>query len=1124
MCSRTQFSTLGAAIIVALFVSQLAYAQFSISTVAGGGPNNLLAQQASIGSAQSVALDSAGNVYVADAFSSQIFKVSTSGILTIVAGNSTMGYSGDGGPATSAALNQPESVFVDGSGNIFIADTHNSVIREVNANNGSIQTVAGSFAAGAGYSGDGGPATSAQLSEPYGVFVDSQGDIFIADTDNNVIREVTASDGNIQTVAGGGSGCTADTDALGDGCPAPSAQLNQPEGVFVDSSGDVFIADTLDSLVREVSSANGNIQAVAGTYYNSDSGSACQFTGDGGVATSAYLCLPASIFVDRSGDIYIADTANYAIRKVVSGTITTVAGTLGSFGYSGNGGPATSALLLYPGGVAVDGSGDIYVADTDNFVVREVTGGNIQAFAGNHTVAYSGDGGPATSAALNAPEGVFSDASGNIFIADSANSVIREVVASSGDIQTVAGNGVACLTPAPQGCGDGGLATSAQLNYPTGVFVDGAGNLYIADTGVLTENSVIRVVNRGTSAITVAGTSVGAGDIQTIVGTLGTAGYAGDGGAPMNAQLNNPQSVVLDADGNIVIADTLNNAIRVVNTGTQNLVIGNVSVAPGTIATVAGIPPSACTDATTGCGDNGAANAAALNDPTGVAVDSAENLYIADSQNSAIRVVNASTQNSLTITASTIPPGDILTVAGTLGRDGYTGDGGAPASGTLNTPLGVWVDALGNLYIADSDNSAIREVVAVAGLIQTIAGNGVGTGGFSGDGGQASSASLNTPASVVLGTSGIFIADTDNFRIRRLTSTVVLSVVPSSSTLAPSGTQQFLANVTGASNTNVTWQVDGVTGGNPTVGTISALGLYQAPAAAPSSGITVTAISDSNGFTSASAQVSLAAAGTPAISVSTTPSGVTVVYTSATQSFTASVTGETNTTVNWEANGVVGGNSSLGTIDTNGNYTAPSAVPSQSLVIITAVSQADSSVSGSYPITIVTTPSAPPASQTVSPGGSATFSLALNANTGNPHDPITLSCLESTLPSGASWAFKPATITPSSSAVSFSLTVSVPTSAAALRNQHTLWPATCFYFAFAPFAGIVLLARRKRDLRGSALWPAAMCLLLSALMACGGGSGSSTQPSPQTYNIQVQGTSAAQPNPVTITTVQLTVQ
>ncbi|HUO17715.1 MAG TPA: hypothetical protein VMX38_22220 [Verrucomicrobiae bacterium] len=1130
MRNRTLFPLLCLAISAALFAPQLSFAQFTINTVAGGGPNNLPAQQASIGSAQSVALDSAGNVYIADAFSSQIFKVSTSGTLTIVAGNGTMGYSGDGGPATTAALNQPESVFVDASGNIFIADTYNSVIREVTASNGYIQTVAGNFAAGSGYSGDGGPATSAQLNNPFGVFVDTSGNIFIADSDNNVIREVTTSNDNIQTIAGGGSGCTGQTDALGDGCPATSAILTEPEGVFVDASGNIFIADTLDSVIREVTISNGVIQTVAGTYYNSASGSACQFTGDSGPATSAFLCLPASIFVNSSGDLYIADTANYAIREVVSGTITTVAGTLGSYGYSGNGGAANQALLLYPGGVTVDASGDIFIADTDNYVVREVTAGNIQAFAGNNTVAYSGDGGPAPSAALNALQGVFIDGSGNIFIADSANNVVREVVASTGDIQTVAGDGTPCATPIPGGCGDGAAATSAQLNYPTGVFVDASGNIYIADTGLVAgvdDDSVIRVVNPGASAVTIAGTSIGAGDIQTIVGTLGTAGYGGDGLSPTSptTQLYDPQTVILDASGNIFIADTGNSAIRVVNTGTANLVIGNVSVAPGTINTVAGTPGTSCGDATTGCGDNGAANAATLSVPTGVAVDSAEDVYIADSQNSAIRVVNASTQDSLTIAGSTIPPGDILTVAGTLGRDGYTGDGGAPTAATLNIPYSVSIDSLGNIYIADSQNSAIREVVAVSGLIQTIAGNGVGTAGFSGDGGPATSAELNNPSDVKLGASGIFIADTDNSRVRQLTSTVGVSVVPSSTTLAPGATQQFLANVSGATNANVTWQVNSVTGGNSTVGTISTLGLYQAPATAPSSAITITAISDADGVTSGSAQVSIAASGAPAISVSTTPAGVTVVYTSATQPFTATVTGETNTDVNWEVNTTVGGNSTIGTIDTNGNYTAPSSVPSPALVMITAVSQADSSLSGTYPITIVSVPSAQqPASQTISPGGSATFSIALNANTGNPHDPIKLSCLQSSLPSGASCSFTPATITPSSSAVSFSLIVTVPTSTATFEKPHTIWMATYFYFPFIPLAGIVFLSGKRRSLRGRSLWLGTMCLLLFALMACGGGNNSSGNTTPQTYNIQVQGTTAAQPTPVTITTVTLTVQ
>ena len=467
-----------------------------------------------------------------------------------------------------------------------------------------------------------------------------------------------------------------------------------------------------------------------------------------------------------------------------------------------------------------------------------------------------------------------------------------------------------------------------------------------------------------------------------------------------------------------------------------------------------------------------------------------------------------------------------MTVAGTLGKDGYSGDNGLPSAALLNTPFGVTVDSLGNIFISDTDNSTIREVVAVDTIIQTIAGNSSGASGFSGDGGAATSATLNGPESVALGGSGnIFVADSQNSRIRQLTSTVTLSVAPASSTLAPGGTQQFLATVNGASNVSVTWEVNGVAGGDATVGSISAAGLYQAPATAPSSAITVAAISDANGTTSASAQVMIAASGAGAISVSTTPAGVTVVYTSHTQTFAAAVTGESNTSVTWEVNGVAGGSSTVGTIDDTGLYTAPSTLPTQPLVIITAVSQADSTVSGSYPITIVTAPAATqPGSQTISPGGTASFSISLNPNTGNPHNPITLSCLQSTLPTGASCMFTPPIVTPSSSAVSFTLAVTVPSSSASLKQQQrTAWPATQIWFTFTPLAGILLLGRNRRKQLRRWMCLTVPCLFLLTLMACGGGNTSSSQ-TPVTYHIQVQGTTAAQPTPVPITVVTLTVQ
>jgi len=1083
-----------ASICLALVVApQFSYGQFSITSIAGGGPNNLAALKASIGYAGSVVRDAAGNTYIADSYSSQIFKVDTTGNLTVVAGNGTLGYFGDGGPATSAQLNGPEGVVVDGSGNIFIADTGNSVIREVVASTGNIQTVAGNGTSG--YSGDGGPATSAELNDPFSLFVDGQGNIFIADTDNFVIREVLASSGNIQTVAGNAS---LGAGYAGDGGPATSAQLDQPEGVALDGSGNIFIADTYNSVIREVTIANGNIQTVAGTYYAwSD---LCNYSGDGGPATSAYLCLPNGIVVDASENIFIADTENSVIREAVAatGNIQTVAGD-GTVGYTGDGGSAISAELNYPSEIVVDTSGNIFIADTDNFVIREVSSGTINTIIGNNTLAYSGDGGLATNAALNAPGTVSVDTAGDLFIADTDNSVIRDLVASTGDIQTTAGTGIAGYT------GDGGLATVAELNYPSGVFLDASGNIFVADT----ENSVIREVAAAT------------GDIQTIAGN-GTPGYSGDGGAPTSAELNNPAGVVLDASGNIYIADAGNSAVRVINTGTVAVTIAGITIQPATIQTVAG-NGTGCTDTSSGCGDSGPATSAELNFPSGISLDSGGDIFIADSFSDAVREVAAST-------------GIIQTVAGTLGQRGYSGDNGPATSALLDTPYGVFIDTLGNIFIADTDNSVIREVVAVTGTIQTIAGNG--TYGFSGDGGTATSAELAHPLGLVGVASGnLFVADTENFRIRQLSSTVNGSVFPNSVTIPVNGPQQFASIVTGTNNTSVTWRVNNLTGGNSSLGTISSDGFYKAPANPPASGsVTVTAISNANGFTSASAQVKVVSGNSPSVTISTTPSGVTEVYTGTSQTFDATITGETNNVLSWQVENIASGNSAVGTISASGLYSAPSAVSAPLLVSVKAVLQANPAIAGYYPFTIVTAPSAPqPSPQTISPGGSTNYALSLNANTGDPKQPITLSCLKSTLPPGSSCAFSPTILTPATKAVPFTLTVSVPSGTASMRKPGELWLATQICFGFMPLTGILLMGGKTRKQGGKWLLRFVTCMFLVMLVACGGGSSSSSSGSgsnpnsPQNpelgnYTIQVQGTTTAQPNPITITTVPLTVQ
>src|SRR5439155_445403 len=432
--------------------------QHTITTVAGGIPNNITALQVGVGTPARVFKDSAGNLYISTMvvgdeglYGNVVYKVDPSGQLTTVAGNGTEGFSGDGGPATNAALSGPQGVYIDSAGNIFIADSLNDRIREVDAATGIIHTVAGN--GNFGFSGDGGPATSAELHSPSGVFGDSAGNIFIADSGNERIREVVAATGIIHTVAGNGN-----FGFSGDGGPAPDAELVTPSGVFVDISGNIFIADRDNNRIRKVVAATGNIQTVAG---NGTFG----YSGDGGPATSATINVPSDVYADSAGNLFVADSFNNRIRKVVAATgdIQTVAGN-GIADFSGDGGLAASAALYLPLGVYVDGFGNIFIADSNNSRIREVVAatGTIRTVAGNGTSGFSGDGGPATGAQLAGPKGVYVDSAGNLFIADTYNSRIREVEASTGIIRTVAGNGAFGFS------GDGGPATSAELDLLVG--------------------------------------------------------------------------------------------------------------------------------------------------------------------------------------------------------------------------------------------------------------------------------------------------------------------------------------------------------------------------------------------------------------------------------------------------------------------------------------------------------------------------------------------------------------------------------------------------------------------------------------------------------------------------------
>jgi hypothetical protein len=681
----------------------------TVSTVAGTGffgfsGDGGAATAASLALPTGIALDAAGNLYIADTLNNRIRKVNAAGVITTVAGSSREGFAGDGAAATSASLKEPRAIAVGAEGVLYIADTGNFRIRKVDAN-GVITTLAGTGTSG--FSGDGGAAASASLSTVHGLTVDAAGNVFFADSDNHRIRKVSAS-GTITTVAGnGGIGYS------GDGMPATAATLAAPYGVAIDSSGRLFIADASNYRVRLVS-ADGTIFTYAGTGIYG-------YSGDGAAATAASITVPTSVALDAAGNLYLADRDNNRVRRVdTTGVISTVAGN-GTEAFSGDGSRATAANLNMPHGVAAGADGSIFIADTGNDRIRKVdAAGTITTVAGNGIQGASGDGGAATAAHLYFPAGIAQDAAGNLYIADQGNSRVRKVTAD-GVITTVAGNGIAGFS------GDGGAATFAGLRSPSRVALDAAGRLYIADTG----NHRIRRVEASGVIITVAGN--------------GVAGFGGDGGSAQATSLNGPYGIGLDAAGNLYIADTGNNRIRkvdlggvistVAGTGTAGfggdgtlakssmlsapygLAVGSGGIlyiadqgnqrirkvgADGLISTVAG-------NGIAGFGgDGGAATSARLSDPYTVALDAAGNLYIADTSNNRIRKVTAAGSPAGTARAE---------------RD-FNGNGKSDIS---------WIDPNGQaaLWLMDGTSTSGMALVLGGGSNWKIANN---RGDFNGDG------------------------------------------------------------------------------------------------------------------------------------------------------------------------------------------------------------------------------------------------------------------------------------------------------------------------------------------------------------------------------------------------------
>jgi sugar lactone lactonase YvrE len=496
-------------------------------------------------------VDSAGNFNIGlTGFGLGPMVALTPGIVSTVAGNGTAGYSGDGGAATSAALNAPNGIAVDNVGNLYISDWLNNRIRKIDAATGIITTVAGNGTAG--YSGDGGPATSAEINWPQSITFDAAGNLYFADGNNHVVRKVNVATGIISTYAGNGTGGYS-----GDGGPATSAELDKPAGTTFDNAGNLYIADDGNSRIRKVAAGTGIITTVAG---NGTTG----YAGDGGPATSAKLNNPYGVVFDSKGNFYIPDVSNQRIRKVdTSGVITTYAGN-GTAGYSGDGSLATSAAINNPYHIGIDAADNIYIGDLSNRLRKiDAATGIITTIAGTGTSGFSGDGGPATSANLSVGGIAFDIASGLYFPA--ATNRIRKIDLSQSalsyptlttvgtsdatdDPQTaiVSNIGNASLTVPPPSSGSNPnvslnfaldaattcpqestssssqtLAAGANCKYAVNFVPTTAGAL--TGSGVLTDNSLNAVGS--TQTIHLNGTGIAASTTTTVSSSLNPSAY-----------------------------------------------------------------------------------------------------------------------------------------------------------------------------------------------------------------------------------------------------------------------------------------------------------------------------------------------------------------------------------------------------------------------------------------------------------------------------------------------------------------------------------------------------------------------------------------------------------------------
>ncbi len=671
--SRTLW-TLTVAALITPVAAVAADASYTFTTFAGSAGTVISSVDATGSAAQfsaprGVAVDSAGNVYVADSSNNTIRKITAAGVVTTLAG--TAGSSGNKDATGTAALfNEPFAVAVDSAGNVFVADTNNNAIRKITAQ-GVVTTLAG----GNGKGTSDGTGTAAKFHEPRGLAIDSSGTLYVADYENQLVRKVSSA-GVVTTLAGGadiigstdGQGTAARfmalqgiaVDGAGNVYVTESGNRNvrkitasglvttlttgtgnfgEPRGIAVDASGNLYVGDYGSNVVRKVTST-GTVSTHAGTSPTAGS--------TDGTTSSALFNAPSGVAMDSAQNLYVADTLNNTVRKISpTGTVTTLAGLAGRT--SSVDGTGTAARFQDPYAVAVDGLGNLFVADATDHSIRKISSaGVVTTFAGTGGSFGSTDG-TGTAARFKAPLGIAADSAGNVYVADTGNAIVRKITAA-GVVTTLAGS-------AGQSGSTDGTGTAARFMSPYGITVDSSGAVYVVES-----SAVVRKITA-------------AGVVTTVAGTSGTNGFTDATGTA--ARFSVPFDIAVDGAGTLYVSDHGNHAVRKIT-------------AAGVVTTLAGSGSAGNTNAT--------GTAASFRFPSGIAADSAGNVYLADTDNQIIRKITAT--------------GETTTLAGS----GSVGSAdGVGTAATFYNPKDVAVDASGTLYVVDRNNHTIRKGSVSAG-------------------------------------------------------------------------------------------------------------------------------------------------------------------------------------------------------------------------------------------------------------------------------------------------------------------------------------------------------------------------------------------------------------------------